>query len=627
MVKTLAPPLSIWQIGLIILVANVIPLAFISIPPDFLFSGSIGVTSIDENIKFAAYLVGSTLIISLTLLYWSRQRHFLLPSKQVLIPAFVFFLSFVLSFWHATDLPRAWVIGIEVYLIPLFLFLLLSTQSVTDKRFYILVVGLCIAPVITSLIGIAQAMDWWPWIKMLPATGNGSLLYNQNLAGEFIILFIPLVAGLALAIQIRILQAALLCIFVLLCLYLVLTSARGAWVGLITAVAIGFLFALGSIFYCSKRRPIQNNNVLHLQLKLSVFIAIIPFFILLIYTSPGWTELGKPSAGVGTSEKSSRYIEEFKNIEISESTGRFEIWQDSLEMVRDRPWLGIGSDHFKLAFPKYIEVYKPFLRLPFGNPLAGYIHTPFRTHNDYLQVWIELGIFGLIALVSLFSVVSWQAWKGFVWMQQTDQSKRFFLLLGTFGGFVAWTVSMLFEFPFRMPSTLFIGWLFAAAIFILTYNKNDKKQISRLPLSTTLAFSLIVASFFIAVTGAYLGQSIFFGSLYNTQGELALKAGNINQAQSAFSESYKKKPWEENYLLQLIRIHLLQKNYSQAKLLSDQIIHRQPYLFIARLYRAQANYALGDKKTSREDIRFVVRHMSFLPEAEKYQRWLKYSSD
>ena len=625
--KTLAAPLSIWQIGLIILVSNAIPLAFISIPPDFLFTGSVGVTSINEYIKFSVYLLGSTIIIASTLLYWSRQRYFLLPSKQILIPVLLFYLSFALSFWHATDLPRAWVIGTEVYLLPPLLFLMLSTHSITDRRFFVLVLGLCIAPVVTSLIGIAQAMDWWPWVKMLPAAGNGSLFYNQNLAGEFVILFIPLVAGLALAIQKRILQAALLFIFVLLCLYLVLTSARGAWVGLMAAVAIGFLFALGSIFYCSKRRPIQNNNVLHLQLKLWIFLAIIPFFVLLIYTSPGWTELGKPSAGISTSEKSSRYIEEFKNIEISESTGRVEIWQDSLAMVREHPWLGIGSGHYKLSFPRFIEVYKPFIKLPYGNPLAGYLHTPFRTHNDYLQIWIELGIIGLIALVTLFSVVSWQAWKGFLWMQQTDQIKRFFLLLGTFGGFVAWTVSMLFEFPFRMPSTLFIGWLFAAAVFILTHNKNDEKQFFRITLSTTHAAVLIATSICIITTGAFLGQSVFFGALYHAQGELALKAGNINQALFAFSESYKKAPWEEDNLLQLTRIHLVQKNYSQAKLLLDQILRRQPYLFLARLYRAQASYALGNKQASREDIRFVVHHMPFLPEAEKYRRWLQPASD
>ncbi|MGB5280149.1 MAG: tetratricopeptide repeat protein, partial [Arenicellales bacterium] len=110
-------------------------------------------------------------------------------------------------------------------------------------------------------------------------------------------------------------------------------------------------------------------------------------------------------------------------------------------------------------------------------------------------------------------------------------------------------------------------------------------------------------------------------------GELALKAGNINQALFAFSESYKKAPWEEDNLLQLTRIHLVQKNYSQAKLLLDQILRRQPYLFLARLYRAQASYALGNKQASREDIRFVVQHMPFLPEAEKYRKWLKNSSD
>ena len=106
-----------------------------------------------------------------------------------------------------------------------------------------------------------------------------------------------------------------------------------------------------------------------------------------------------------------------------------------------------------------------------------------------------------------------------------------------------------------------------------------------------------------------------------------MKAGNINQALFAFSESYNKIPWEEDNLLQLIRIYLVQKNYSEAKLLLDQLLRKQPYLFLARLYRAQASYALGNKQESREDIRFVVSHMPYLPEPEKYRRWLNHSSD
>lgn len=66
---------------------------------------------------------------------------------------------------------------------------------------------------------------------------------------------------------------------------------------------------------------------------------------------------------------------------------RLLIWQGAWEMVRDHPWWGIGLGTYYLAWPPY--------RDPADATLGYYVH------NDYLQIWIETGLPGLLLLVGV----------------------------------------------------------------------------------------------------------------------------------------------------------------------------------------------------------------------------------
>ncbi len=67
---------------------------------------------------------------------------------------------------------------------------------------------------------------------------------------------------------------------------------------------------------------------------------------------------------------------------------RFLIWQQAWEIIRESPWLGKGLGAFGLVFPAH------------QNPLdtsAG-----FMAHNDYLQIWLEAGLPGLVLLLAVY---------------------------------------------------------------------------------------------------------------------------------------------------------------------------------------------------------------------------------
>jgi len=74
----------------------------------------------------------------------------------------------------------------------------------------------------------------------------------------------------------------------------------------------------------------------------------------------------------------------------------------ALQMISDRPWIGVGANNCAVAAESYTGAL--FLR-------SEWIYT---VHNKYLLVWIETGVLGLAAFMWFLGATlrrGWQAWK------------------------------------------------------------------------------------------------------------------------------------------------------------------------------------------------------------------------
>src|SRR6185295_13582560 len=67
---------------------------------------------------------------------------------------------------------------------------------------------------------------------------------------------------------------------------------------------------------------------------------------------------------------------------------RVDIYEGTLRLILERPWLGGGANMF-------MPLFEPHVPEMFGNSSF------FFAHNDYLQVWLEYGLPGLILLLAL----------------------------------------------------------------------------------------------------------------------------------------------------------------------------------------------------------------------------------
>ncbi|HZO72465.1 MAG TPA: O-antigen ligase family protein [Ktedonobacteraceae bacterium] len=99
---------------------------------------------------------------------------------------------------------------------------------------------------------------------------------------------------------------------------------------------------------------------------------------------------------------------------ISTVSKRLYLWQSALNMIHDSPWLGYGMDNWLCHYsentscPGNIHHYW-ILTDPKTGQSTGLIYEPglSHPHNIFLDVWVSIGVFGLLAFVVTLILFYW----------------------------------------------------------------------------------------------------------------------------------------------------------------------------------------------------------------------------
>ena len=161
----------------------------------------------------------------------------------------------------------------------------------------------------------------------------------------------------------------------------------------------GIIFALLAVILSASRGPllaiplvflfiIMNNKVLLFRVKYIV-LGFITILFLLYSTGisnriiDGYNDLRSQNLNnLTTSWKSTGSI-----------TPRLIIWQGTINMIKEKPYWGVGLDNFNENLVNQIEANKiPAIRIDPSNPSAGFNHG----HNQYLDIFAKTGFFGFI---------------------------------------------------------------------------------------------------------------------------------------------------------------------------------------------------------------------------------------
>ncbi len=122
---------------------------------------------------------------------------------------------------------------------------------------------------------------------------------------------------------------------------------------------------------------------------------------------------------------------------------RWVIWESSWNLLKASPWHGIGLGLFYLAYP------------PYRSPMDG--SGGFFAHNDYLQIWIETGLPGLLFLVSVLIAALWLLVR--VLRKKRLNSNTRIELAGLFCGLLAVAAHSVIDFNLYILSIMVISGL------------------------------------------------------------------------------------------------------------------------------------------------------------------------
>lgn len=159
--------------------------------------------------------------------------------------------------------------------------------------------------------------------------------------------------------------------------------------------------------------------------------------------------------------------EDIKNEHTETINERLALWNNSLEMLKEHPMLGVGLGNWKVHFPKYTV---GGLRSEQGQVFFQ------RPHNDYLWVASEMGILGGLCYGLILGTILIYAFQ-LLRDKKVQDSAEYTIILVLTGGWLAFMLFSIVDFPKERPVHLL--WTALLAAFIWTYRQQFGLHASR----------------------------------------------------------------------------------------------------------------------------------------------------
>ena len=302
-------------------------------------------------------------------------------------------------------------------------------------------------------------------------TGNHG---NKNVMAASLLIKFPFIVWIIVRSKILV---RVLCSFVLLLgtIALFLLSTRSTFVGL----AIIIILFTATTFYFRDKKDIKESLGRMLFFVLPVVVA---FFIsnLIIANATDTAEESIMNGAV------TARIQSIK-LENNASSGRLHLWEGAIDYATKHPFMGAGYGNWKLA------------SIPYEKEYTNDLFVPYHSHNDFLEMFADLGIvgglcFGLMFL--LFPIYAFTIWR--------NKNAKAFHLPATisFMAVTCYAVDAFLNFPAERTAMQTMLAISAALVWIPLGHLKSTPLLSKkswVPMVyLVLAISLILPSIYIA---------------------------------------------------------------------------------------------------------------------------------
>ena len=393
-------------------------------------------------------LFGISLFIFL-ILHILAIKEIKISTNNTITYAIIFFI--ILLTFSLTKIENIFI-GLNDYISFIFYILIFFTIIYLNQYIkniqYILFNILLFTASIVSIYTISQYYGFDPFLHDL--NRMTSTLGQKNWISNYIAIVFPIAWAYFLIQKNKKIKIILYFSLNLYYINLIICQSRGIWISIGLTILIGI--------YLIKK--IQINRILAKNKK-SLIILLFTFFLITIIYSTN-NPLNK--SAITAPERAATVFNE-KDPSINT---RLLIWDTTIQMIKDNPYFGLGIGGFKKYYLKYqADILN---KNPYYIKYAG---KAAETHNEYLQIWAEMGIVGLISFLFIIFLIFRKIYYFIKNKYQPINEKLYSVSLLL--GIICFLFHSLFTFPLHVPalgSTFFT----LLAISLIYSNKSSNNQ-------------------------------------------------------------------------------------------------------------------------------------------------------
>ncbi len=281
-------------------------------------------------------------------------------------------------------------------------------------------------------------------------------------------------------------------LFILLIGYaaLIATYSRGGWISFGLAVIL-LLILIGKQIYRYRKKL--------------TFLLTVCFIITIIFINLPGSDFTDRLESIGSGQDGNTF-------------GRAEIWSNSLELGLKNPLLGTGLRTFHISNSRW---------LPHGQNY-------YFAHNDYIQIFVELGLVGLVAMIWIIMHYLVQVWKFRFRYKNVKAKNNQLLVFGMVAGTGGSLAHSFVDYDFYIPGISITFWFFMALI-ITNIDSHSKKRFSfQLSRRYISAANKRFITAMLATVLAFITLTPAISEYAQNRGQTALKAGDLRTARKWF---------------------------------------------------------------------------------------------
>lgn len=417
---------------------------------------------------------GTTMLITWFFFQHTQAKHIAWLASPLMYAVVGFYLWALISLIWAYNRFESMISLLDWGAGTLMFLLIVNTIRKADQV-RIIVNAIFLTGVCMAVLGVFQYLFDVNWVQQ--HAKPSATFNNKNMAAQYTLMSVGLGLGLFWTARNRIetwLYAIGTALVVLFVHYTITRGANFATLGIFLFMTV---FILWDRLINKKKGPMDKEK------WMAATAAFMLFIVLGMFNAEGF--LGTSIYTQHVSEGAGVLTNEF-DINTRQRGTRMDMWANSTAMIKDHPLLGVGMGNWMVYYPYYQTAVSADLEM---SEAIQHINA----HNDYVEIFSDLGLIGFLLLLSVFITATYMALSNFY--NNRDNPNRY-LLLGVLLAATGISINAIGSFPFKQPAPILMTCVYLAIIA----NEYARWKNTRLVRINAKPFAVVFGFVFLFVT-------------------------------------------------------------------------------------------------------------------------------